>query len=189
MKYLFKKNGEEYTKYSIEKIVDIINSEGLVAIVRLCKELDYPFKPEIWLHTIVDQEVTEEGLLKYFNQLDLIAYRPFHFEDTDEDYKQMIKPNKVKSKADEIKEKIDIVTLPRETLDKITQDRLDFGFDSIYFRYSEAIEELSYYKEREAHKECTHFDRKHWADGCKMHFYNCLEQLLRVHEDNNGLNS
>jgi hypothetical protein len=94
MKYLFKKNGEEYTKYSIEKIVDIINNEGLVAIVRLCKELDYPFRPELWLH-MVDQEVTEEGLLKYFNQLDLIAYRPFHFEDTDEDYKQMIKPNKI----------------------------------------------------------------------------------------------
>ena len=100
----------------------------------------------------------------------------------------MIKPNKVKSKADEIKEKVDIVTLPRETLDKITQDRLDFGFDSIYFRYSEAIEELSYYKEREAHKECTHFDRKRWAEGRKMHFYNTLEQLLQAHQKNNNCN-
>lgn len=67
-------------------------------------------------------------------------------------------------------------------VEKLKKDRLDFGFDSIYFRYSEAIEELSYYKEKEAHKECTHFDRKYWADGRKMHFYNCLEQLLQTHK-------
>ena len=37
-------------------------------------------------------------------------------------------------------------------LDQIKKDRLDFGFDSIYFRYSEAIEELSWYKEIEARR-------------------------------------
>ena len=35
---------------------------------------------------------------------------------------------------------------------RIAKDRLAFGFDSIYFRYSEAIEELSYYKEIEARR-------------------------------------
>ena len=91
--------------------------------------------------------------------------------------------------AKKIKDTLDKVVVDREELNRALKDRLDFGFDSIYFRYSEAIEELAYYKEREAHRECTHFDRKRWVDGRKMHFYNCLEQLLRAHEDNNGLNS
>ena len=84
--------------------------------------------------------------------------------------------------AKQIKERLDRITVSSDELNQILKDRLDFGFDSIYFRYSEAIEELAYYKEREAHKEGTHFDRKRWADGRKMHFYNCLEQLLQAHK-------
>ena len=73
--------------------------------------------------------------------------------------------------------------------EKILKDRIDFGFDSIYFRYAEVVEELSYYKEKEARKEAKDFDRKCWANGKKMHFYACLEQLLRAHEgDNNDIN-
>ena len=92
--------------------------------------------------------------------------------------------------AKKIKDTLDRVVVDREELNRALKDRLDFGFDSIYFRYSEAIEELSYYKEKEAHRECTHFDRKRWVDGRKMHFYNCLEQLLRAHEEDekNGIN-
>lgn len=82
-----------------------------------------------------------------------------------------------------IKEKLDIVTLSREDFDTLCKDRLDFGFDSIYFRYSEAIEELGYYKEIEARRTGEHFDKKRWMDERKMHFYSCLEQLLRAHED------
>ena len=70
--------------------------------------------------------------------------------------------------------------------ERIQKDRLDFGFDSIYFRYSEVVEELSYYKAYEARKEGKNFDRKAFCDVRKMHFYNCLEQLLRCHEDNNN---
>lgn len=81
-----------------------------------------------------------------------------------------------------IKEKMDIVILDKEELNKLLKDRLDFGFDSIYFRYSEAIEELSYYKEQEARRAGEHFDRKHFCDGRKMHFYQCLEQLLQAHK-------
>lgn len=81
-----------------------------------------------------------------------------------------------------IKEKLDIVTLSREDFETLCKDRLDFGFDSIYFRYSEAIEELGYYKEIEARRTGEHFDKKHWVDGRKMHFYGCLEQLLHAHE-------
>ena len=88
-----------------------------------------------------------------------------------------------------IKEKLDVTYVSSEALNQLIKDRLDFGFDSIYFRYSEAIEELSYYKEMEARRSGEHFDRKHFCDSRKMHFYGCLEQLLRAHEDNNGLNS
>lgn len=69
------------------------------------------------------------------------------------------------------------------TAEQIIKDRLDFGFDSIYFRYSEAIEELSYLKEAEAHRSGEHFNRKQFCNNRKMHFYNCLEQLLRAHEE------
>jgi hypothetical protein len=69
-------------------------------------------------------------------------------------------------------------------LDQIKKDRLDFGFDSIYFRYSELVEELSWYKEQDAHRNGNHnFNRKNWCDTRRMHFYGCLEQLLHAHED------
>ena len=72
-------------------------------------------------------------------------------------------------------------------LDQIKKDRLDFGFDSIYFRYSEAIEELSWFKLQEARKEGNcNFDRKAFCNTRKQHFYNCLEQLLRAHEPLKG---
>lgn len=82
-----------------------------------------------------------------------------------------------------IKEVLNTVPIDKDTLNQILKDRLDFGFDSIYFRYSEAIEELSYYKEQEARRINERFDRKHFCDSRKMHFYNCLEQLLRAHEE------
>lgn len=84
--------------------------------------------------------------------------------------------------AQKIKETLDKVIVSREELNQIVKDRLDFGFDSIYFRYSEAIEELSYYKEQESRRAGEHFDRKRFCDGRKMHFYNCLEQLLQAHK-------
>lgn len=81
----------------------------------------------------------------------------------------------------------DVVQKTVKDYERIAKDRLDFGFDSIYFRYSEAIEELSYYKLKEARQNGNlNFDRKSFCDTRKMHFYNCLEQLLRCHED--GIN-
>ena len=80
----------------------------------------------------------------------------------------------------------DISLIEKKELERLCKDRLDFGFDSIYFRYSEAIEELSWFKEQEAHRKGSHFNRKHFCDNKKMHFYGCLEQLLQAHklEDN-----
>ena len=91
--------------------------------------------------------------------------------------------------AKQIKARMNRVDIDRDELYRISKDRLDFGFDSIYFRYSEAIEELSYLKEQEARRAGEHFDRKNFCNTRKMHFYQCLEQLLRAHEeDNNGIN-
>ena len=92
--------------------------------------------------------------------------------------------------AKNIKDKLDVVAIKRKDLDTICKDRLDFGFDSIYFRYAEVVDELSWLKLKEERSsgDCN-FDRKCWADGKKMHFYQCLDQLLRAHEgDNNGTN-
>jgi hypothetical protein len=83
---------------------------------------------------------------------------------------------------EKIKQKLDTVHLTREDFNMICKDRMDFGFDSIYFRYAEAIMELSFFKDMEAKKAGRDFNRKAWADGKLMHFYNCLEQLTHAHE-------
>ena len=85
--------------------------------------------------------------------------------------------------AKSLKDKLDIVTLSREDFNTVCKDRLDFGFDSIYFRYSEAIEELSWFKEAEARRNGNmNFNRKNWCDTRRQHFYMCLEQLTHAHE-------
>ena len=82
--------------------------------------------------------------------------------------------------AKSLKEKLDIVRLPKEAFDELAKDRLDFGFDSIYFRYAEALDELAAYKaivERidpiQARKQLSHR---------KQHFYMALEQLVHAHD-------
>lgn len=82
--------------------------------------------------------------------------------------------------AKSLKEKLDIVRLPREDFDELAKDRLDFGFDSIYFRYAEVCDELAAYKaivERidpiQARKQLSHR---------KQHFYMALEQLVHAHD-------
>ena len=82
--------------------------------------------------------------------------------------------------AKKMKEKLDIVTVSRDDFDALCKDRLDFGFDSIYFRYAEALDELAAYKaivERidpvQARKQLSHR---------KQHFYMALEQLLHAHD-------
>lgn len=177
MEYLFRKDGTEYTKSTIDEIADYIDKHGLEGLLRVLKDLDYPYFEEAWSHQISSNADTRSALVKYFNQLNLLAYRKFHWEDTEDKFKEKL----ISPEAKRIKEKLDVVSISKKDYNALIKDRLDFGFDSIYFRYSEAIEELSYYKEREAHKECTHFDRKRWANGQKMHFYNCLEQLLQAH--------
>lgn len=81
-------------------------------------------------------------------------------------------------KIKDMYDKLNIITIHRDDYNTIIKDRLDFGFDSIYFRYAEAIIELSFLKEVEERRQGRDFNRKSWTNTKLMHFYNCLEQLL-----------
>lgn len=83
--------------------------------------------------------------------------------------------------AKNIKERLDVVTVNREDLNTLAKDRLDFGFDSIYFRYSEAIDELAAYMSKVDHIDPIEARRR--LSHRKMHFYNALEQLVHAHEE------
>ena len=82
---------------------------------------------------------------------------------------------------------VDINVENLDTYKQVLKDRLDFGFDSIYFRYAELCDELAMYKVMYEHELPS--NAKKAMNGRKMHFYNTLEQLLRAHEgDSNGIN-
>ena len=82
--------------------------------------------------------------------------------------------------AKKMKEKLDVVTVSRDDFDALCKDRLDFGFDSIYFRYAEVCDELATYIAR-ANGTSPIDERRHMSHR-KMHFYNALEQLLHAHD-------
>lgn len=68
------------------------------------------------------------------------------------------------------------IVLSEEEYNQLMKDRLDFGFDSIYFRYSEAIDQLEH---------CGEINHTQ-GQGKKMHFYMTLEQLVHAHEVNDN---
>ena len=82
-----------------------------------------------------------------------------------------------------IKEKLERkeITVDRKELDKVVKDRLDFGFDSLYFRYAEVCDELAAYKAR-ANGSCPIAERAR-MDSRKMRFYQTLEQLVHAHPE------
>ena len=86
-------------------------------------------------------------------------------------------------KVKEMYDKLNTVRLSRDDYNMILTDRLDFGFDSIYFRYAEAIIELSFFKDMETKRNGRDFNREVWVQGKLMHFYNTLEQLTHAHEE------
>ena len=77
------------------------------------------------------------------------------------------------------------VVVDRKELDKVIKDRLDFGFDSIYFRYAEVCDELAAYMARADHVDPV--EARHRMSGRKMHFYQALEQLLHAHEQEDDI--
>lgn len=80
-----------------------------------------------------------------------------------------------------IKEVLNQVYVDRDALNQLAKDRMDFAFDSIYFRYAIVRDELAQMKARyESHdwdREKTH------ANADKMHFYNTLEQWTQAHKE------
>ena len=85
--------------------------------------------------------------------------------------------------AKKIKEKLERkeVIVDRQELDKVIKDRLDFGFDSIYFRYAEVCDELAAYMTRADHIDPV--EARYRMSGRKMHFYQALEQLVQAHPE------
>ena len=86
--------------------------------------------------------------------------------------------------ARNIKDKLDVVTLRKEDFNELAKDRIDFGFDSIYFRYAEVCDELAMYKAM-AERTSPIQEKKNMSNR-KMHFYEVLEQLLQAHVNPKG---
>ena len=82
--------------------------------------------------------------------------------------------------AKKIKDKLDVVTVSRDDFDALCKDRLDFGFDSIYFRYAEVCDELAAYIARV--NGTSPIDERRRMSHRKQHFYMTLEQLLHAHD-------
>ena len=84
--------------------------------------------------------------------------------------------------AKKIKEKLGTAHLDiTNTLSQMAKDRLDFGFDSIYFRYAEVCDELAAYKS--AYEHTNPIEERRNMSCRKMHFYEALEQLVHAHEE------
>ena len=77
----------------------------------------------------------------------------------------------------------DKAILSEEEYNALTKDRLDFGFDSIYFRYAEICDELAMYKSL-LNKTTAIEESKHMS-WRKRHFYETLEQLVHAHPNRN----
>ena len=80
----------------------------------------------------------------------------------------------------EMYDKLNTVTLSRDDYNMILTDRLDFGFDSLYFRYAEVCDELAVYKAQVNHSNPVE-ERKN-MNPRKMHFYQTVEQLVHAHD-------
>ena len=84
--------------------------------------------------------------------------------------------------AKRIKEKLGTVHIDiADALNQMAKDRLDFGFDSIYFRYAEICDELAAYKS--AYERTNPVEERKNMNCRKMHFYEALEQLVHAHEE------
>lgn len=83
--------------------------------------------------------------------------------------------------AKRIKDILGTVRIDIDALNQMAKDRLDFGFDSIYFRYAEVCDELAVYKAAVEHT--NPIEERKRMNYRKMHFYEALEQLVHAHEE------
>lgn len=85
--------------------------------------------------------------------------------------------------AKRIKNIMNMTCVDNDALNQVIKDRLDFGFDSIYFRYAEVCDELAAYIAMYEHVNPVEARKR--MNCKKMHFYEALEQLVHAHEENN----
>lgn len=76
---------------------------------------------------------------------------------------------------------LDSTRISNTTLNQLIQDRNDFAFDSIYFRYAIMRDELAVLRARILGKDYQREQETAKVD--KMHFYNALEQWTQVHQE------
>ena len=74
----------------------------------------------------------------------------------------------------------DMVVVEKKDIQTLLQDKLDFGFDSIYFRYATLCDELADYKAYVNNTDVL-IERK-YMNHMKKHFYDALEQLIHAHD-------
>lgn len=86
--------------------------------------------------------------------------------------------------AQKLVEKLNKVYVDRDELNRVCKDRLDFGFDSIYFRFAEVCDELAMYKARV--ERTDPIEEKRRMNSRKQHFYMTLEQLVHAHDQEEG---
>lgn len=105
--------------------------------------------------------------------------------DYEEEVEIIIKDKKtmLEEKQKRIKEKLALVNMTNEDYKTLVKDRIDFGFDSIYFRYAELCDELAAYQAHYEH--INPIQARKNLNFKKMHFYNALEQLTQAHKDDN----
>lgn len=87
------------------------------------------------------------------------------------------------------KNKNKIMPIERQELDKLLSQRINFAFDSLYFRYAMAIDELARYKEEENRRNGSCANIKRWADSQKMQFYKVLDEILEPYPKENNQKS
>lgn len=86
-------------------------------------------------------------------------------------------------KIKDMYDKLNVITINRDDYNTIIKDRLDFGFDSLYFRYAELCDELAVYKAIYNHT--NPIEERKYMNSRKMHFYDALEQLTHAHDKEN----
>lgn len=86
-------------------------------------------------------------------------------------------------KIKDMYDKLNVITINRDDYNMLYKDRLDFGFDSLYFRYAELCDELAIYKS--AYDRTNPIEERKYMNSRKMHFYEALEQLTHAHDKEN----
>ena len=88
---------------------------------------------------------------------------------------------------EKILEKLNVTTVNNDIWNRILSERLNYAFDSLYFRFALAIKELGEYKQKEAVANNEKFLRKKWESAQMMNFHQTLEKLSENYKKENSL--